>query len=119
VVDAAMNDFIRPTLYEADHGILTIREPRDAPLKQADVVGPVCETGDVLAKNVPLPDLAPDDLIAIETAGAYGAVMASTYNTRLPIAEIMVNGGKFWVIRPRPDYDSLLSLDQMPDWLRH
>jgi diaminopimelate decarboxylase len=119
VVDAAMNDFIRPTLYEADHGILTIREPRDAPLKQADVVGPVCETGDVLAKNVPLPDLAPDDLIAIETAGAYGAVMASTYNTRLPIAEIMVNGGKFCVIRPRPDYDSLLSLDQMPDWLRH
>ena len=64
------------------------------------------------------PDLAPDDLLAIETAGAYGAVMASTYNTRLPVAEIMVNGGKFSVIRPRPDYDSLLSLDQMPDWLR-
>lgn len=117
VVDAAMNDFIRPTLYNADHGVLPVNERRNASLRPADIVGPVCETGDVLAKAAPLPDLAPDDLIAIETAGAYGAVMASTYNTRLPIAEIMVNGGKFCVIRPRPDYDSLLSLDHIPDWL--
>lgn len=118
VVDAAMNDFIRPTLYDAEHGVLPVAEQPGEPRKPADVVGPVCETGDVLANDAPLPDLAPDDLIAIETAGAYGAVMASTYNTRLPVAEIMVKDGKFSVIRARPDYDSLLSLDQMPDWLR-
>ena len=118
VVDAAMNDFIRPTLYDAEHNVLAVAEQPGATRKPADVVGPVCETGDVLAHDAPLPDLAPDDLIAIETAGAYGAVMASTYNTRLPIAEIMVKDGKFSVIRARPDYESLLSLDQMPDWLR-
>lgn len=118
VVDAAMNDFIRPTLYDADHGVLPVDQNQGASLRPADIVGPVCETGDVLAKDAPLPDLAPDDLVAIETAGAYGAVMASTYNTRLPIPEIMVNGGKFCVIRSRPDYESLLSLDHMPDWLR-
>ncbi|MBT5047622.1 MAG: diaminopimelate decarboxylase [Rhodospirillaceae bacterium] len=117
VVDAAMNDFIRPTLYDAEHGVLPVDEQPGAPRQPADVVGPVCETGDVLAKDMALPDLAPDQLIAIQTAGAYGAVMASTYNTRLPIAEIMVNGGKFSVIRARPDYDSLLSLDHIPDWL--
>lgn len=119
VVDAAMNDFIRPTLYNADHRVIPVRAPgAGAALSSADVVGPVCETGDILAKEVPLPDLMPDDLLAIETAGAYGAVMSSTYNTRLPVAEIMVNADKFCVIRARPDYDALLSLDQMPIWLR-
>lgn len=118
VVDAAMNDFIRPTLYNADHRVTPVRAPSTTKSTPADVVGPVCETGDVLARDAALPDLAPDDLIAIETAGAYGAVMSSTYNTRLPIAEIMVKDGKFCVIRPRPDYDALLSLDQMPIWLR-
>lgn len=120
VVDAAMNDFIRPTLYNADHRVTPVRAQSDADaLRIADVVGPVCETGDVLAKDAVLPDLAPDDLLAIETAGAYGAVMSSSYNTRLPIAEIMVKDDKFCVIRPRPDYDALLSLDHMPEWLKH
>ena len=88
-------------------------------MRIADVVGPVCETGDVLAWDVALPELAPDDLLAIESAGAYGAVMSSSYNTRLPIAEIMVKDDKFSVIRPRPDYNALLSLDHIPEWLRH
>lgn len=120
IVDAAMNDFIRPTLYNADHRVTPVRaRPDSDALRKADVVGPVCETGDVLARNAALPDLSPDDLLAIETAGAYGAVMSSSYNTRLPIAEIMVKGDKFCVIRPRPDYEALLSLDHMPTWLRH
>jgi diaminopimelate decarboxylase len=118
VVDAAMNDFIRPTLYDADHRIVPVRAASGTSgLVTADVVGPVCETGDVLARDVALPELSPHDLLAIETAGAYGAVMSSTYNTRLPIPEIMVNGDKFCVIRARPDYEDLLLLDQMPDWL--
>jgi len=120
VVDAAMNDFIRPTLYNADHRVIPVQAPADTTsTTTADVVGPVCETGDVLAKNASLPDLVPNDLLAIETAGAYGAVMSSSYNTRLPIPEIMVKDGKFCVIRARPDYDALLSLDQLPNWLRH
>lgn len=118
VVDAAMNDFIRPSLYNAEHRVIPVRTRPDADgSKIADVVGPVCETGDVLARNAALPELAPGDLLAIETAGAYGAVMSSSYNTRLPIAEIMVKDDNFCVIRPRPDYESLLSLDRMPTWL--
>jgi diaminopimelate decarboxylase len=118
VVDAAMNDFIRPSLYNAEHRVIPVRARPDADSSQiADVVGPVCETGDVLARNAALPELAPGDLLAIETAGAYGAVMSSSYNTRLPIAEIMVKDDNFCVIRPRPDYESLLSLDRMPTWL--
>jgi len=115
IVDAAMNDLLRPTLYGAVHRVVPVCAPAGG-TSPADVVGPVCETGDVLASNAPLPALAPDDLLAIETAGAYGAVMASTYNTRLPVAEVMVNGDKFFVVRPRPTYESLLSLDRMPDW---
>jgi diaminopimelate decarboxylase len=120
VVDAAMNDFIRPTLYNADHRVTPVRaRPASHDVVIADVVGPVCETGDVLARDAALPELAPDDLLAIETAGAYGAVMSSSYNSRLPIAEIMVKDDKFCVIRPRPDYDALLSLDHIPIWLRN
>ncbi|MHA1108548.1 MAG: hypothetical protein ACTSQV_05455, partial [Alphaproteobacteria bacterium] len=124
IVDAAMNDFLRPALYNAKHNVIPVSAPaqvaqgaqgvKGAP---ADVVGPVCETGDVLASGQNLPDMAPDALLAIESAGAYGAVMSSTYNTRLPVAEVMVNGDQFFVVRPRPDYDSLLSLDRMPGWL--
>ena len=99
--------------------VVPVRRPPAGKTQPADVVGPVCETGDILAKAVPLPHLSPDDLVAIETAGAYGAVMASTYNTRLPVAEVMVNGDEFCVIRPRPDYDALLSLDRMPPWLEN
>ena len=119
IVDAAMNDLIRPTLYGAVHGVVPVRQDLGSALEPADVVGPVCETGDVLAKAALLPHLESDDLLAIETAGAYGAVMSSTYNTRLPVAEVMVNGGQFSVIRPRPDYDAVISLDRMPAWLEN
>ncbi len=120
IVDAAMNDFLRPTLYGARHNVIPVVAPAaGAAGTPAEVVGPVCETGDVLASLQKLPDVAPDALLAIESAGAYGAVMSSTYNTRLPVAEVMVNGDQFFVVRPRPDYDSVLSLDRMPDWLEH
>ena len=117
IVDAAMNDFIRPTLYGARHRVTPVVQAPGAALHRSDVVGPVCETGDILAKDVKLPDLAPGDLLAIESTGAYGAVMASTYNTRLPVAEVMVNRDQFSVIRPRPEYRDLISLDRVPDWL--
>jgi diaminopimelate decarboxylase len=118
IVDAAMNDFLRPALYGARHRIIPVDEPAaDAALTAAEVVGPVCETGDVLASAKDLPELGPGDLLAVESAGAYGAVMASTYNMRLPVAEVIVNADKFFVIRPRPDYDTLLATDRLPPWL--
>jgi diaminopimelate decarboxylase len=117
IVDAAMNDFIRPTLYGARHRVTPVERVTGAALHRADVVGPVCETGDILARNVKLPELVPGDLLVIEGTGAYGAVMASTYNTRLPVAEVMVKGDQFSVIRPRPAYRDLISLDRVPEWL--
>ena len=117
VVDAAMNDFIRPTLYDAVHAAAPVNENPGSDTQNAEIVGPVCETGDILASNVQLPVLAENDLLFLKSAGAYGAVMASSYNTRLPIPEIMVNHAEFSVIRPRPSFDELLSLDRMPDWL--
>jgi len=118
IVDAAMNDLIRPTLYDAYHAILTVKEPaKNAPVEPADVVGPICETGDRFAEQRPLPPLAPGDLLAFMTAGAYGAVMSSTYNTRLPAAEVLVRGDRFDVVRPRPNYDHIIGLDRVPDWL--
>jgi diaminopimelate decarboxylase len=119
IVDAAMNDLMRPALYDAIHNVVPVQDGRNTATRAAEIVGPVCETGDVLAKNVSLPEaVAPGDLLAIESAGAYGASMSSTYNTRLPVAEVLVNGDQFAVIRPRPDYDALLSLDHMPGWLK-
>jgi diaminopimelate decarboxylase len=118
IVDAAMNDFLRPALYGARHRVVPVNEPAaNAPRTAAEVVGPVCETGDVLASAEELPELAPGDLLSVESAGAYGAVMASTYNMRLPVAEVIVNMDEFFVIRPRPDYDTLLSTDRLPPWL--
>lgn len=118
IADAAMNDLIRPTLYEAYHRVLPVVEPaQDAPLAPVDVVGPVCETGDVLAADRPLPPVAAGDLLAIMTAGAYGAVMASTYNARPLPAEVLVDGGRYAVVRRRPSYDEMLALEQVPDWL--
>lgn len=118
VVDAAMNDLIRPTLYEAYHDLWPVTEARgaDAPIAQ-DIVGPVCETGDYLALDRPLPPFRPGDLVAVMTGGAYGAVMASTYNSRLLVPEVMVNGSRHCVVRPRPSYDDLIALDRMPEWL--
>ena len=118
IVDAAMNDLIRPSLYDAYHDIIPVAlPPGDAPVERADVVGPVCETGDRFAEQRPLPPLKPGDLVAFAAAGAYGAVMSSTYNTRLPAAEVLVRGERYDIIRPRPSYDHIIGLDKIPDWL--
>ena len=119
IVDAAMNDLIRPTLYEAHHEIWPIRQALHAsePLLQ-DVVGPVCETGDYLARDRTLPPLAAGDLVAFMTAGAYGAAMSSTYNTRLLVPEVLVNAQDYALVRPRQSYEALIGQDRLPDWLR-
>jgi diaminopimelate decarboxylase len=118
VGDFAMNDLIRPTLYDAYHPILPVREPEPgAAQMEVDVVGPICETGDFLARDRGLPPVEPGELLAITHAGAYGAVMTSTYNTRPTVPEVLVRGGDWAVVRPRPSYDELIGLDRLPDWL--
>jgi diaminopimelate decarboxylase len=118
IVDAAMNDLVRPTLYEAHHDIFPVAKPHEgAATIKADLVGPVCETGDFLARNRELPEPLPGDLLAVMSAGAYGAVQAGTYNSRLLIPEVLVDGDKHAVIRPRGDYESLIGLDKIPPWL--
>lgn len=118
IVDAAMNDLIRPTLYEAYHEIRPVREPGlNAVHMVADIVGPVCETGDYLALGRDLPKVKAGDLIAVMTAGAYGAVQASTYNTRLLVPEVLVNGSEFAIVRSRTSYEDLIGLDTVPSWL--
>jgi len=118
IVDAAMNDLIRPTLYEAHHEIWPVAEAvrAGAPVRQ-DVVGPVCETGDYLALERDLAPFAAGDLLAFMTAGAYGAAMASTYNTRLLVPEVLVKGADYAIVRPRQTYDDLIGQDRLPDWL--
>jgi diaminopimelate decarboxylase len=118
IVDAAMNDLIRPTLYDAYHEIQVVDEPSaNSPRIIADVAGPVCETGDyfALARDMARPQAG--DLLAIMSAGAYGAVQSGTYNSRLLVPEVLVNGEKFAIIRPRPRYEDLIALDDMPKWL--
>ncbi len=110
IVDAAMNDFLRPSMYDAYHTILGAQE-NGAPEQLYDIVGPVCETGDTFARRRSLPEQRPGDLVVIEGTGAYGSVMASSYNTRPLVPEIMVRGSDFQVIRKRPDYDSMIALD--------
>ncbi len=118
IVDGAMNDLIRPTLYEAYHGIRPVVQPAvDAPRIKADIVGPVCETGDYLALDREMAAPQPGDLIAVSSAGAYGAVQAGTYNSRLLVPEVLVKGDKFHVIRPRGTYEQLIALDSVPAWL--
>jgi diaminopimelate decarboxylase len=118
IADAAMNDLIRPTLYEAHHDIRAVRESAaTAPRILADVVGPVCETGDYLALDREMAEPAPGDLLAVMTAGAYGAVQAGTYNTRALVPEVLVNGDQWSLVRPRMDVDALIALDRMPNWL--
>ena len=115
IVDAAMNDLVRPTLYEAHHDILPVREAADARRRiVADVVGPVCETGDYLALDRDLPEPKPGDLLAMMTAGAYGAVQAGTYNTRALIPEVLVKGDAWALVRPRVEVDALIALDRLP-----
>jgi diaminopimelate decarboxylase len=118
VVDAGMNDLVRPTLYDAYHEIWPVKEARrSAPTIVTDVVGPVCETGDYLALARPLPELQAGDLLAIMTAGAYGAVQASTYNTRPLVPEVLVRGSRHAVTRIRPTYEDMLAAERLPDWL--
>ncbi|MBA4209469.1 MAG: diaminopimelate decarboxylase [Parvibaculum sp.] len=117
ILDAAMNDLIRPTLYDAFHEIRPVAAADDAEGVTYDVVGPVCETGDFFAKGRELPRLKSGDLVAIMSAGAYGAVQASTYNTRPLVPEVMVKGAAFREVRARPSYDAMLKQDIIPDWL--
>ena len=118
IIDAAMNDLIRPALYDAWHDIVPVRLPRSgAVLTQADVVGPVCETGDTFATERDLAPLAEDDLLALTNAGAYGAVMSSTYNSRLLVPEVLVSDDRFAIIRPRPSFEAMLQMDVVPEWL--
>jgi diaminopimelate decarboxylase len=117
VIDAAMNDLMRPALYDAWHTIDSVNENASGILEPVDIVGPICETGDVFAKNRPMAVLGSDDLIAIRSAGAYGAAMASTYNSRPLVAEVLVNGDDYCVIRPRQTIEDLLDCDTIPPWL--
>ena len=118
IVDAAMNDLVRPSMYGAHHDIVPVVEP--APGTEAaafDIVGPVCETGDTFAKGRALTPVGPGDLIAFRSAGAYGAVMSSEYNSRPLIPEVLVNGDQFAVIRARPSFEEMLGRDTIPEWL--
>jgi diaminopimelate decarboxylase len=118
IIDAAMNDLIRPTLYEAHHDILPVRQPvAGSATLTADVVGPVCETGDYLALDRKLPELRAGDLIAIMTSGAYGAVQSGTYNTRPLVPEVLVKDDQYAVVRPRIDVDALIAMDRTAPWL--
>jgi len=119
IVDAGMNDLIRPTLYDAHHDIWAVEEAREEePSVVQDVVGPVCETGDFLARDRALPPFREGDLGAVMTAGAYGAVQASTYNSRLLVPEVLVSGSEYAVVRPRPSYDEMLGAEDIAPWLR-
>jgi diaminopimelate decarboxylase len=117
IVDAGMNDLIRPTLYEAHHDIRPVREPPPGTRRVvADVVGPVCESGDFLALDRDMPEPQPSDLLAVMTAGAYGAVQSGTYNSRALIPEVLVRAGEWALVRPRPEIADLIGLDRLPPW---
>ncbi|MDB5650436.1 MAG: lysA [Hyphomicrobiales bacterium] len=118
IVDAAMNDLIRPTLYEAHHDVTPVVEPAAGTQTiVADIVGPVCETGDYLALGREMAEPKSGDLLAVMTAGAYGAVQAGTYNSRLLVPEVLVDGARWAVVRPRMSYEELIGLDRIPPWL--
>jgi len=118
ILDAAMNDLMRPALYEAHHAILPVQQPAaGTPTVAVDVVGPVCETGDTFAKQRQLPPMRAGDLVAFATAGAYGAAMSSTYNSRPLVPEVLVKDDSFAVVRARPSFEEMLALESLPDWL--
>ncbi|MGB0798969.1 MAG: diaminopimelate decarboxylase [Planktomarina sp.] len=118
IIDGAMNDLIRPAMYGAHHDIVPIVEPKaGAEYTPYDIVGPVCESGDTFAKARDMPALKAGELIAFRSAGAYGAVMASEYNSRPLIPEVLVQGDQFAVIRPRPTFDDMINRDTVPEWL--
>jgi len=119
IVDAAMNDLIRPTLYEARHKIIPVRLPDEkTALICADIVGPVCESGDFLAQNHEMTLPKQSDLLSVMSAGAYGATMSSSYNSRPLVPEVLVSGDQFYTVRRRPSYEEMLDLEHVPDWLR-
>ncbi len=118
IVDAAMNDLIRPSFYNAHHDIIPINQKSAAGNHKYDIVGPVCETGDTFAELRTMPELKPGDLIAFRTAGAYGSVMASTYNSRKIVPEVMVKGDKFEITSRRMSYDEMFEREILPDWLK-
>jgi diaminopimelate decarboxylase len=118
IIDAGMNDLIRPAMYEAHHEIAAVVEPAPGSTHQKyDVVGPVCETADLFASDRTLPDLKSGDLVAILSAGAYGAVMAGDYNARPRLAEVLVSGEQWGIVRPRETHADLIAKDRIPDWL--
>jgi diaminopimelate decarboxylase len=118
ILDAGMNDLIRPALYDAHHEIVPVTEPEPGAERVSyDVVGPVCETSDLFAAARALPDLKSGDLVAILSAGAYGATMSSTYNARPPAPEVLVSGAEWAIVRPRLRHDDLIGQDRLPDWL--
>jgi diaminopimelate decarboxylase len=118
ILDSAMNDLVRPAMYDAHHDIVPVREPApDAPGRTYDVVGPVCETGDTFGRARALPDFREGDLVAFRSAGAYGAVMSSEYNSRPLVPEVLVQRDQFAVIRPRPSYEDMIGKDSIPAWL--
>ncbi len=118
IIDAGMNDLLRPALYDAYHDIVPIEEPSpEAARERYDVVGPICETSDIFAADRDMAKLKAGDLVAILTAGAYGAVMSSAYNARPPAPEVLVKGAQWAVVRPRMDHDALLATERIPHWL--
>lgn len=118
ILDGAMNDLIRPAMYDAHHDIVPVAEPEPgAEQRPYDIVGPVCESGDTFARQRMMPPLAENDLVAFRSAGAYGAVMSSEYNTRPLIPEVLVNGHQFAVIRARPSFEDIINRDTLPSWL--
>ncbi len=119
IADAGMNDLVRPTLYDAYHDIWPVREAlRQGKTARADVVGPVCETGDFIARDRAIPEVSSGDLLAVMTSGAYGAVQASAYNSRRLVPEVLVNGAAYAVVRPRPSYEDMLKAEIVAPWLR-
>ncbi|WP_332065186.1 diaminopimelate decarboxylase [Bartonella sp. CB189] len=120
IVDAAMNDLVRPTLYDAWQNVVPVKQvPTNARFMRADIVGSVCETGDYLGLDRYMPVLEKGDLLAVTEVGAYGAVMASSYNSRLLVPEVLVQDTRYAIIRPRPDYEQLIGCDHIPGWIEN
>ncbi|MEM1391514.1 MAG: diaminopimelate decarboxylase, partial [Pseudomonadota bacterium] len=118
VVDAGMNDLMRPALYQAHHDIIPFKEPGpETQYVTYDIVGPICESTDKFAAQRQMPEVAADERIAFMSSGAYGAVLSSQYNVRPLVAEVLVDGSDFAVVRKRPSFDEMMALEQIPDWL--
>jgi diaminopimelate decarboxylase len=118
ILDAGMNDLVRPAMYDARHDIIPVAEPKNTESRVYDVVGPVCESADLFARNRELPAAKAGELVSIMSAGAYGAVQASSYNARPLVPEVIVSGRHFAVTRPRQTVEEMLAREHIPEWLR-